>query len=129
MSKKDILKRLIYEEELEFENLVPKVEKLVKIKKNGSPVIVCNENKLTQKEIMMLYIIGKFFAKQLGLSETESAFNKEIAEAYGLKDNVVGARITELKDDKYIEKISTGEHKVSTVKLEEFLDKLLAKLK
>jgi predicted HTH transcriptional regulator len=124
----DILKRLVYNEELEFERLVPKVEKVVKVKKNGSPVIVCDERKLSQWEIIVLYLVGKFFAKQLKFSETESATNKEIARAFRLKENVVSARMKELRDEKLVEQVSKGEHKISTVKLEEFLDELLNKL-
>ena len=125
----DILKRLIYDEELEFEKLVPKVEKVVKVKKeNGTPVIVCDEKKLSQKEKIMLYLIGKFFAKQLKLSETESATNKEIAKWLKLKENVVSARMSDLREEKLVEQVSKGEHKISTAKLDDFLDELLNKL-
>jgi predicted transcriptional regulator len=44
-----------------------------------------------------------------------------------LKESV-GARIKELREEGLIEKVNRGEHKISTVKLEKFLDNLINKL-
>ncbi|MCX7998245.1 MAG: winged helix-turn-helix domain-containing protein [Leptospiraceae bacterium] len=119
---------MIYNEELEFEKLVPKVKRIVKIKKDGEPVIVCDTRKLSQNEQIVCYLIGKFFAKQLGLSKSDSASNREISETLGIKEKVVAARLKDLRDDGIVEQIVRGEHKISTVKLEEFLDRVLEKI-
>jgi len=128
MQKKKILEDLIYDEDLEFERVVPKVKRVVQIKKTGEPVIVADSKKLSQGEIIALYYIGKYFAHQLEINEDDSATNKEIAEGLRLKESVVGARIKELRDEKLIERVSKGKHKISIVKLEKFLDSLINKL-
>lgn len=128
MKKKEILEDLIYDENLEFERVVPKVKKIVQVRGSGEPVIVCNREKLSQREIIAVYLIGKYFAKELELNENNSAANKEIAEALRLDVSVVGARIKDLRDDGLVEKVSRGKHKIVTVKLEKFLDNLINKL-
>jgi hypothetical protein len=57
-------------------------------------VIVSDSEKLTQREIVGVYLIGKYFAKQLEISEDDSATNKEIAEGLRLNERVVGARLS-----------------------------------
>ncbi len=119
---------LIYDEEEEFERLVPKVKKIVKVKKDGTPVIVCNKRILSQNEQIMCYLIGKFFAKKLELTETDSAANKELSQALKIKERVIAARLKDLRDEELVEQVTRGEHRISTVNLESFLDKILEKV-
>ena len=119
---------MIYDEEEEFERLVPKVKKIVKVKKDGTPVIVCNKRILNQNEQIMCYLIGKFFAKKLELSETDSATNKELSQALKIKERVIAARLKDLRDEELVEQVTRGEHRISTVSLESFLDEILEKI-
>jgi len=121
------LSELIYDEDEEFEKLVPKVKKIVRVKKDGTPVIVCDRRKLSQGEMIACYLIGKFFAKKLELTETDTATNKELAKALKMNERVVGARLKDLREG-VVEQVARGEHKISTVNLESFLDKLLEKV-
>jgi len=119
---------LIYDEEEEFERLVPKVKKIVKVKKDGTPVIVCNKRMLSQNELIMCYLIGKFFAKKLELTETDSATNKELSQALKINERVIAARLKDLRDEDFVEQVTRGEHRISTVNLESFLDRILEKI-
>ncbi len=120
---------LLYDEEEEFERLVPKVKKIVKVKKDGTPVIVCNKRTLSQSEQIMCYLIGKFFAKKLELTETDSVTNKELSQALKIDERVVAARLKDLRDEDLVEQVTRGEHRISTVNLESFLDKILEKIR
>ena len=128
MNKVSSLSELIYDEEEEFEKLVPKVKKIVRVKKDGTPVIVCDRRKLSQSELIACYLIGKFFAKKLELTETDITTNKELAKALKMNERVVGARLKDLREEAVVEQVARGEHKISTVNLESFLDKLLEKV-
>jgi len=119
---------LIYDEEEEFKRLVPKVKKIVKIKKDGGPVIVCNKRILSQSEQIMCCLIGKFFAKRLGLTETDSMTNKELSQSLKIKERTIAARLKDLRDKDLVEQVTRGEHRISTVNLESFLDKVLEKI-
>jgi predicted HTH transcriptional regulator len=122
------LEDLIYDEEEEFERLVPKVKKVVMVKKTGDPVFVCDRNLLSTSEIIMVYLIGKFFAKKLGFVEEESATNDELHRSLKIKKNVLAARLNDLRKEGLVEQVARGKHKISTVKLEEFLDNVLQKI-
>ena len=122
------IEELIYDEEEEFERLVPKVKKVVRVKRNGTPVIVCDRSRLSQSDLIVCYLIGKFFAKKLELTETNTATNKELSEALRINEKVISARLKDLRDEGIVEWVARGEHKISTVNLESFLDKLLEKL-
>lgn len=127
-SKDNPLEELIYDDMEEFEKLVPKVKQIVRVKKDGTPIIVCNRRKLSQSELIACYLIGKFFAKKLELTETDTATNKEITGTFRINERVVGARLKDLRDEGILEQVSRGEHKISTVGLEDFLNKLLEKV-
>lgn len=122
------MKELIYDDEEEFEKLVPKVKKVVRVKKDGTPIIVCDRRRLSQGELITCYLIGKFFAKKLELTETDTATNKELSRALKINERVVSARLKDLRDEEIVEQVARGEHKISTVNLESFLDKLLEKV-
>ena len=122
------LEELIYDEEEEFEKLIPKVKKIVRVKKDGSPVILCDRSLLSHSELIMAYLVGKFFARKLEFVETDSVTNNELSKVLKLKNNVVHARLKELRNEGYVEQVRRGEHRISTVKLEEFLDRVLEKI-
>lgn len=126
--KENPLSELLYDEEHEFEKLVPQVKQIVKIKKDGTPVIVCDKRKLTQTELITCYLIGKFFAKKLKLTEKDSATNREISNYLKISLSIVSARVKDLRDNEILEQVTRGEHKVSTIHLESFLNKLLEKV-
>jgi|Deesub1362A_J573_1020465.scaffolds.fasta_scaffold01624_8 DNA-binding transcriptional ArsR family regulator len=126
--KKNLLSELIYDEVEEFENLVPKVKRVVKVKKDGTPVIVCDRRRLSQSELITCYLIGKFFAKKLELTDTDTATNKELSKTLKMDERVVSARLKDLRDEGLVEQVARGEHKISTVNLESFLDKILEKI-
>jgi len=121
------LEELIYDEEEEFERIVDKVKKIVRVRKDGRPILVQKE-KLTKAEQVACYLIGKFFAKILNLTEKESATVKEIANELKLDPRIVSARLKDLTDGGLIERVGRGEYKILTIKLEEFVDKILDKI-
>jgi len=128
LSEDPTLKELIYDEEVEFKRLVPKVKKLVRVKRDGTPVIF-DRDRLTQDELIMAYLIGRFFAEKLGFVDKNTATNKEISETLRLPEKVLAARLSELVKRGFVEKVSRGEHRVVLANLERFLDEFLNKTK
>ncbi len=118
---------LIYDEEEEFEKLIPKVKRLVMVRKDGRPIIIC-DGALSQAEQIACMYIGHFFAHLMGLSEKASAKNNDIVEELGISPNALTARLTELKKAKRITQVGRGEHVISTIRLENYLDNLIKKI-
>jgi hypothetical protein len=123
-----IIKELVYEDEVEFERLIPKVKKLVRVRKNGSPVIF-DSVRLTQDELIMAYLTGRFFAEKLGFVDKNTSTNKEISEALRLDEHILAARLSDLIKRGFIERSARGEHRIVLVNLEKFLDEFLKKPK
>jgi len=128
MDRKELFRELIHDDDTEFAKLVPKVKQIVKIKTDGTPVIVCDRNKLSLQELIIAYLTGKFFAKMIGSSVKDTAQVREMAQALREKDNVVSARLVTLKDNMQIEQVSRGEYKISTASLEKMLDQIIKKI-
>jgi hypothetical protein len=127
-TKKEMLQELTHDDDVEFAKLVPKVKQIVKIKPDGTPVIVCDPNKLSQQEQIIAYLTGKFFAKLVESAPVESASVKEMALALRIESNVIAARLVKLKDNMQVEQVARGEYKISTVSLEKSLDQILKKI-
>lgn len=127
-SMKELLKELIHDDEEEFTKLVPKVKQIVKVKTDGSPILVCDSSNLNQKEQIICYLIGKFYSKLLELSPIDSATIDEISTGLRLDSNVVSARMSNLRDAHLVDQVTRGEYKVSTVFLNETLDKIINKI-
>ena len=125
---KDLFRELIHDDVAEFAKLVPKVKQLVRVKPDGTPVIVCDSNNLSQQEQIIVYLTGRFFAKILEFSSTDSAKVKEISLALRLPGNIVSARLVNLKDAMLVDQISKGEYKISTASLEKMLDQIIKKI-
>lgn len=125
--RKQSFKELIYDDEEEFEELIPKVKRLVMVRKDGRPILIC-DGALSQAEQIACMYIGHFFAHLMGLSEKASAKNSDIAEELGISSNTLTARVNELKKAKVITQVARGEHVISTVRLEKYLDGLIKKI-
>ena len=126
--KKELYKELTHDDDAEFAKLVPKVKQIVKIKIDGTPVIVCDPNKLSQQDLIVAYLTGKFFAKIIGSSPKDSAQLKEISQALRLGSNLISARLVTLKNNMQVEQVSKGEYKISTAPLEKMLDQIIKKI-
>lgn len=127
-TRKAMLEELIHDDDVEFAKLVPKVKQIVKIKPDGTPVIVCDPNNLSQQEQIIAYLTGKFFAKLVGSAPIETALVKDIAQALRLENNIVASRLVKLKDNMQVEQVARGEYKISTVSLEKSLDQIIKKI-
>jgi hypothetical protein len=127
-TKQEMRRELTHDDNIEFEKLVPKVKKIVKIKPDGEPVIVCDINKLNQQEQIMAYLTGQFFAKIIDASPSETSKIKNISAALRMDSNVISARLATLKDNMQVEQVSKGEYKITTVSLEKTLDQIIKKI-
>ncbi len=74
-------------------------------------------------------MIGKFFSKKLNLSETETANASEISKELGIPQKVVNTRLNDLRKAGIVERVKRGEYKISVIKLEDFVNKVLEKIK
>lgn|GEM_PF-3350330 len=123
MSEKDIYKELLVDKTKRVENLVRKAKDLLGIDKDsGDTLIMISRAKLTDREIIGLHLIGRFFASELGLVSSPNSTVEELSKRTGISESVVSARLHDLKVEGYVRSPKRGEHEIVFPRIDEFLD-------
>ncbi|GBC69663.1 hypothetical protein HRbin01_01365 [archaeon HR01] len=126
MEKNDIkekLRDLVIEEEISPE-LVEKVKKFIRLTRRGQIVFVVPKEKLTIRDQILLYLLGKRLAKELEFVEKDSASIEEISSGLGADYFSVASRLSELKSQHYVLSVERGEYIMVLARLKEILDRL-----
>lgn len=126
--KRKILEELLIDEIEILRRLVKKAKNIINITSESGNIIIRNKEMLSIPEIITLYAIGKYFASELGKVETPAVTPKEIAKKFGLKENVVSVRCSELKSEGILEKKEQG-YVIDFSKIEGILDEVLSKIR
>lgn len=129
LNRKAILEEMLYDEEEEFIKLAGKAKKVVNIKKSNGMPILLQKDRLTHEEQIGCFVLGKYYAKEMELTDTPITTIDEISEGLKLDKNIVRARLSNLSTKEIVERIDKGQFKISFIKLEEFLDGITTKIK
>jgi hypothetical protein len=71
---------------------------LLRITASGKVEVLANE-KFGGKQRVLLYLIGKVYAKEAELADSEFVTNKEFSEQLGIPENSLRPWLSELRDD------------------------------
>jgi hypothetical protein len=102
-------------------------KKLLRITTEGK-VIILDKEKLNGKEQILLYLIGKFYAKEGSLSQTSDVSNKELMNELGIPVGSVLPWTKDLRDTGKIKQISSGVHQILPNLIEKTLNEVHGKL-
>jgi len=87
-SKEEILKELLLTEEDTIEKLktlIDKTKNFVRIDQKTNKIVVSNEHNFSNPERLLLFFVGKYFSKELGLNEKECMDLQELEKESGIK--------------------------------------------
>ena len=87
-SKEEILKELLLTEEDTIEKLktlIDKTKNLVRIDQKTDRIVISNEHNFSNPERLLLFLVGKYFSKELGLSDKEGMNIQELEKESGIK--------------------------------------------
>ncbi|MBA7575840.1 hypothetical protein ES708_17676 [subsurface metagenome] len=102
---KDLKQRILEEMTVNYSSALEKnfdyVKKFIKITSQGK-IDVLVKDELNIEEQVILYLIGKLYAKEAEISETEEVTNIELSEELGLKENSLRPKISSLREQKMI---------------------------
>ena len=104
------------------------VKELIRITSDGMIVFKVDSTKLSAKEIICVYMIGKVYAYVAGYVDEESVTNRELIGALNLPEGTIGRSLKELRDRKFIIAKKTGIHSILHNSIEEILKNVLEKL-
>ena len=122
-----ILKEMVVEHSDALERSFEKAKKLIGITSTGK-IELSSKSKFSGPERLTLYYIGKLFAKEAGLSESESVSNSELAEELGEKTGSILPWTKTLRDTGIIKAVASGDHVVQRGVIERELGRLLEKV-
>lgn len=109
------LKRWIQEElTVDIENELSKYKEKVKeyIQLTPSGEVILKQTDLTAKQKILVYLIGKIYAKAAEYSDENNATNKELAEALRLPEGTVKYTLFELRNEGLVLPIADGVHSI-----------------
>lgn len=106
-----IKKALMIDEAQLQEEILQRVSQYLRIDSKGR-VFLDESWKYRLKDGVSLFLIGRKYAYEAGLQESDDMSVTEISEALGLDSKNVGARLSELRNEGKIESTSRGRSRV-----------------
>lgn len=126
--KEEILKELLMDEESILKELVDKAKKIFKIdKKSGRTILLIPRTRLSDRELIILTLTGRYFANRLNFFDSNSMTRGDIAQELNMTRESVSARISELRRERVVEMVTRGEYRVNYTEISRLLDELSEK--
>jgi hypothetical protein len=105
-------------------------KQLIRITKDGK-IDVLSKDKIKGTDCILLYLIGKLYAKEAELTNTDDAGNKELMDELGVPKGSLLPWLKELRDDNKIKTTTKGKfafHVVALNMVEKSLKEILVKV-
>ncbi|MBU4320402.1 MAG: hypothetical protein L6246_09475 [Thermodesulfovibrionales bacterium] len=134
--KENSLKKKIIEEmTVDYSNALEKnfdlAKQFIRITKDGK-VDVLSKDKLNGKEQLLLYLIGKLYAKEAGFAATDDVGNNELLNELGIPSGSLLPWLKGLREENKIKQIKKGKythHSISVNWIEKTLKHIEKKMK
>ncbi len=138
MSKKkeqDLRKRIMEEMTVDYSSALEKnfdlAKQFLRITKDGK-IDILFKDKLSGKEQILLYLIGKLYAKEAALIATDDAGNKELLDELGIPKGSLFPWLKTLRDKNQIKQVKKGpkvHHRIAVNLVEKTLKTIERKIK
>lgn len=126
MDKRDILNRMLIDEDAMFERLVDRASKFFKIDKSGNVVFLVPASRLTHRQTIALVSLGQYFAAELGLLEADTVTADSLSPYVDTDRKTISARLADLKKESIVQSVERGAFRVSILGVGKILDELEA---
>jgi len=103
-------------------------KQFIQITKEGKVHVLCKDA-LMDKENILLYLIGKLYAKRAELADTDAVKNKELMDELGKIEGSISGRLTELRDENKVVQVKRGYHVIPLNLVERTLKSIERKIK
>jgi hypothetical protein len=118
ITKINLKQKIIDEMTTDYSNALEKyfdlAKQFIRITKDGK-VDILHKDKLKGKEQILLYLIGKLYAKEAGLSVTDDVGNREFLNELGIPKGSLLPWLKELRDGNKIKAIKKGKFTHHTI--------------
>jgi len=108
--------------------LVEKSKGLVGIEKDKKEILfLVSKATLTDRELIGLYLLGKFFLAEVGLADNSIATLNEISEKTGLDKKAISKRISDMRKEGLVISPARTQYEIEYTNAEIFLDELVGR--
>jgi hypothetical protein len=111
--KENLRKRILEEMTVDYSKILEQnfdlAKQFIRLTKEGDVEILVKE-KVTGKEKILLYLIGKLYAKEAGLTSTEDVGNQEFIDNLGIPLGSLLPWLKSLRDENKIKQIKRERH-------------------
>jgi len=111
-----------------LENNFNTAKRLIGITKEGKVNLHIGKNKLSGKQLIMLYLIGKVYAKEAEISDVEYVTNKELIDELGLPEGTVWGLLSLLNKENKIRQVQKGAYRIPINLIERVVQEIVSKL-
>jgi len=113
---------------VDFMHLLKELEGIIAITPEGT-ILTINRENIGDREVILLDLIKMRVAYQLTKSDKDSVSIADLLKATGGKPSSTAARLSELVDIGWVDRVGRGEYRITTYGLTSFLEKILPKVK
>ena len=110
----DLKSRILSEMTSDYTNILDRnfniAKQFMRLSKDGKVEVIIRD-KLTGPEQILVYMIGKLYAKEAGLADSDDVSSKELLDELGIIENSLWPWLKELRDNKQIKQIRVGKFK------------------
>jgi hypothetical protein len=124
MNRQEILRTLLIDEDAMLERLVARSGKLFKIDRSGNIVFLIPASRLTQRQIIALVSLSRYFAAELGIHGEDTVTADDFLPYVDADKRSITARLADLKKEGVIQSVERGKFRVSILGISKVLDEL-----
>ncbi|MEM2111005.1 MAG: hypothetical protein QXX08_03900 [Candidatus Bathyarchaeia archaeon] len=114
---------------VDLERLLKSLKGLIAFTPEGVTVTVPREKLGGERNIILLNLIKAYAGYKINRLEKDSLSTAELQALTGGKMGTVGARLSELTDLGWVERVGRGEYRITTLGVKSFLEEVLPKIK
>lgn len=113
---------------VDMEDLLKDLEGMVAITPEGL-IITAPRDQMGARETILLHLVKSSIAYQLGRTDKDSASITDLLRATGGKPSSTAARLSELVDLDWVDRVGRGEYRITTYGIKSFIETVLPKIK
>ena len=113
---------------VDLERIIEDLKGIIEISKEG-PHILISKSKLTDREFLMLNLLGMHIAYKLGISVRDYLSKEELREGLGKSTKIVSTRLGELCREKLVAKTENDGYRITDFGVRFFQRHVLPKIR
>ncbi|MEM2375810.1 MAG: winged helix DNA-binding protein [Candidatus Bathyarchaeia archaeon] len=114
---------------VDLEELLNSVRGLIAFTPEGPAIIISREKLGGDRNAVILNLIKAYIGYKTGRLEKDTLSMAEITASTSIKSGTVAARLSELTNMGFVERVGRGEYRITTLGIKFFLDEVLPKIK